>query len=60
MLHFVQDVRAVGGMGRGISDHNDAELCKVRLVRTWIKTRVVVDGENQCRAHVGAGETVNG
>ena len=31
MLHFVQDVRLVRGMGRGISDHH-VVLCKVRLM----------------------------
>ena len=42
MLRFVQDVKAVRGMGQGISDHH-VILCKVRLVRTWIKRREVVD-----------------
>ena len=42
MLHFVQDVRAVRGVGRGISDHH-VILCKVRLVGTWIKRRKIVD-----------------
>ena len=42
LLRFVQDVRAVRGMGRGISDHH-VVLCKVRLVGTWIKRREVVD-----------------
>ena len=31
MLRYVQDVRAVRGMGRGRSDHH-AVLCKVKLV----------------------------
>ena len=31
MLRNVQDVRAVRGMGRGLSDHH-VVLCKVRLV----------------------------
>ena len=39
MLQFVQDVRAVRGMGRGISDHH-VLLCKVRLVETY---EVLVD-----------------
>ena len=30
MLRFLQDVGAVRGMGRGISDHN-VVLCQVRL-----------------------------
>ena len=33
MLRFVQDVRVVREMGRGISDHH-VVLCKVRLVGT--------------------------
>ena len=33
MLHFVQGVRTVRGMGRGISDHHLVQ-CKVRLVGT--------------------------
>ena len=38
MIDLVKkDVR---GMGRGISDHH-VVLCKVRLVGTWIKRRVV-------------------
>ena len=45
MLHFVQDVR---GVGQGISDHH--VLCKVRLVGTWIKRRVVVDGAWRIRS----------
>ena len=36
MLRYVQDVRAVGGMGRVFSDHH-VVLCKVRLVGTWIR-----------------------
>ena len=32
ILRYVQDVRAVKEMGRGLSDHHVA-LCKVRLVR---------------------------
>ena len=49
ILHFVQDVRAVRGMGRGISDHH-VVLCKVRLARTWIKRRKVVDGDLRIRS----------
>ena len=33
MMCFVQEVRAVRGMGQGISDHH-VVLCKVRLVGT--------------------------
>ena len=49
MLRFVQHVRAVRGMGRGISDHHFV-LCKVRLVGTWIKRREVVDGFRRTRS----------
>ena len=38
MLEYVEDVRAVRGMGRGLSDHH-VVLCKVRLVRAWIEKR---------------------
>ena len=31
MLRYVQDVRAVRGIGRGLSDHH-VVLCKVRLL----------------------------
>ena len=41
MLRFLQDVRVVRGMARGISDRH-VVLCKVRLVGTWIKRRKVV------------------
>ena len=44
MLHFVQDVRAVRGMGQGTSDHR-----KVRLVGTWINRREVVDEARRIR-----------
>ena len=36
MLHYVQDVRAVRGMGYGFLDLH-VVLCKIRLVGTWIK-----------------------
>ena len=42
MLHFMQDMRSVRGMGRGISDHH-VVLWKVRLVGTLIKRREVLD-----------------
>ena len=38
MLRYVQDVRAVRGMGCSLSDHY-VVLCKVRLVGAWIKMR---------------------
>ena len=41
MLLYVLDVRAVRGMGRGLSDHY-AVLCKVRLLGSWIKRKDVV------------------
>ena len=49
MLHFVQDVRAVRGMGQGISDHHIV-MCKVRLVGMWIKRRKVVGGIRKIRS----------
>ena len=36
MLRYVQDVRAVRGIGRALSDHH-VVLCKVRLVGAWTK-----------------------
>ena len=44
----MQDVRAVRGMGRGLSDHY-VVLCKVRLVGAWIKRREVVVGAKRIR-----------
>ena len=49
MLCFVQDVRAVREMGRGITDHH-VVLCKVRLVGAWIKRREVVEGARRIRS----------
>ena len=48
MLHFVQDVRAGRRMGQGIPDHH-VILCEFRLVGTWIKRRVVVNGARKIR-----------
>ena len=48
MLHYVQDEGAVGGMGRGLSDHHIV-LCKVMLVGTWIEGRVVEDRGRRIR-----------
>ena len=45
ILRYVQYVRSVGGMKRGISDHYIV-LCYVGLVGTWIKNREVV-GETE-------------
>ena len=49
MLHYVQDVGAVRRMGRGLSHHH-VVLCKVRLVRAWIKRREVVVGRRRIRS----------
>ena len=48
MLHYMQDVRTVRGMGRGLSDHH-VVLCKVRLVGTWIKRGEVVSKARRIR-----------
>ena len=48
MLRYVQDVRVVRGMGRGLSDHH--VLCKVRLVGAWIKRRELVIGARGIRS----------
>ena len=48
MLRYVQDVRMVRGIGRGLSDHYFV-LCKVRLVGAWIKRRKVVVGARRNR-----------
>ena len=41
MLQYVQDLRSVRGMGRGLSDYY-VVFYKVRLVEPWIKRRDVV------------------
>ena len=38
MMRYMKDVRAVRGMGCGLSDHH-VVLCKVRLEGSWIKRR---------------------
>ena len=48
MLRFVQVMKAMRGMGRGISDYH-VVLYKLRLVGTWIKRREVVDGAKRIR-----------
>ena len=48
MLHYVQDVMVVRGMGRSLSDHN-VILCKVKLVGALRKRREVVDGARRTR-----------
>ena len=45
LLGYVQDVTAVRGMGRTLSDYH-----VVRLVGTWIKRREVVDGARRIRS----------
>ena len=49
MMYYVQDVRAVRGMGRGLSD-NHVVLCKVRLVCIRIKRRELVEGARRIRS----------
>ena len=46
---MLQDVRAVSGMGQGLSDHH-VVLCKVKLVEAWIKRREVVVGGRSIRS----------
>ena len=41
ILRYMQNVRVVRGMGRGLSNHHFV-LCKVRLVGAWSKRREVV------------------
>ena len=48
MMRYVQDMRVVKGIGRGLSDHY-VVLCKVRLVGAWIKKREVVVGARRIR-----------
>ena len=43
MLRYVHDVRAVRGMGLGLSDQY-VVLCKARLVGAWIKRKEMVVG----------------
>ena len=49
MLRHVQDVRALKGMGRGLTDHL-VVLCKIRLVGAWIKRKEVVAGARRIRS----------
>ena len=49
MLRYVQYVRVVRGMGRGLSDHH-VVLCKVRLVGARINRREVVVGSRRIRS----------
>ena len=49
ILRYVQDVRVVRGMERGLSNHHIV-LCKLRLIGTWIKRREVVVGARRTRS----------
>ena len=49
MLLYVQDVRVVRRMGRGLSDHFIV-FCKVRLVGALIKRREMVGGTMRIRS----------
>ena len=44
-----EHVRAVRGMGQGLSDHY-VVLCKVRSVGAWIKRKEVVDEARRIRS----------
>ena len=48
-LCFVQDVRALRGMGQALSDHH-VLLCKVWLLGAWIKSRELVVGASRIRS----------
>ena len=43
ILRYGQDVRAVRGMGRGLSNYHIV-LCKARLVGAWFNRKEVVAG----------------
>ena len=49
MFRYVQDVKAVKGMGRRLSDSHIV-LCKVRLVGTGIKRREMVNRARKIRS----------
>ena len=49
MLRYVEDVRAVRGRRRGLSDHH-VVLCKIKLEGAWIKRREVVAGTRRIRS----------
>ena len=49
MLRYVQDVRTVRGMERGLSYHH-VVMSKLWLVGTWIKRREVVIGARRIRS----------
>ena len=49
ILQYVQNLRAVRGMGQDLSDHH-VVLCKIRLVGACIKRREVVIGGRRIRS----------
>ena len=49
MQRYMQDVRTVRGMGQVLSDHY-VVLCKIKLVRTWIKRSDVVNEVRKIRS----------
>ena len=49
MLRYVQHVKAIRGIERGLLDHH-VVLCKVRLVATLIKRREVVNEVRRVRS----------
>ena len=52
ILRYVQDLRAVRAMGRGLSYHH-VVLCKVRLVGARIRRREGVNGPRRIRKREG-------
>ena len=49
LLSYVQDVRAVRGIGRSLSDYH-VVLCKVRLLGAWIMRKDVAYGARRIRS----------
>ena len=49
MMCYVQDVRAVKGMGIGLLDHH-VVLCEVRLVGARIMWKEIVNGASRIRS----------
>ena len=49
LLRYMQDVRAVRGMERGLLDHH-VVLRKARIVGAWIKKREVVIGARRIKS----------
>ena len=49
MLRYMQDVRALRGMGQGLSDHH-VVLCKFRFAEAWIERRELVVGARRIRS----------